>query len=212
MAATTQIRQEVLLGPVRSVVLDVDETGSRAVRRIYSLNVLDGWVQEGDVADESGLRWENLPYVQHRVGEVLDAAPGCANFIAESHLLWIEALRRADQARQAGAQRRALEDALRRHGLALVPDLVIVPGRTSEMADPPAAALPDAVPSWPPTCPDDDRELQRVLYKQVRHFRCPACRMVYYSVSDRVGDARGRLSMRYLKLLDGERGTPLSQR
>jgi hypothetical protein len=52
---------------------------------------------------------------------VLDAAPECAEFIAESHLLWIEALRRAGRARQAGAQRRALEDALRRHGLALGP-------------------------------------------------------------------------------------------
>ena len=67
MAATTQIRQEALLGPVRSVVLDVDETGPRAVRKTYSLNLLDGWVQEGDVAAEDGVCWENLPYVQHRV-------------------------------------------------------------------------------------------------------------------------------------------------
>jgi hypothetical protein len=128
MAATTQIRQEALLGPIRSVVLDVDETGPRAVRKIYSLNVIDGWVQEGDIAADDGVRWNNLPYVQHRVREVLDAAPECAEFIAESHLLWIEALRSAGQARQASAQRRALEDALRHHGLALVPDLVIVPG------------------------------------------------------------------------------------
>jgi hypothetical protein len=119
MAATTQIRQEALLGPVRSVVLDVDETGPRAVRRIYSLNVLDGWVQEGDVTADDGVCWQNLPHVQHRVREVLDAAPECAEFIAESHLLWIEALRSAGRARQAGAQRRALEDALRHHGLAL---------------------------------------------------------------------------------------------
>jgi hypothetical protein len=119
MAAITQIRQEALLGPVRSVVLDVDETGPRAVRKVYSLNVLDGWVQEGDVAAEDGVCWENLPYVQHRVKEVLDAAPECAEFIAESHLQWIEALRQAGQARQASAQRRALADALRHHGLAL---------------------------------------------------------------------------------------------
>jgi hypothetical protein len=119
MAAITQIRQEALLGPVRSVVLDVDETGPRAVRKVYSLNVLDGWVQEGDVAAEDGVCWENLPYVQHRVKEVLDAAPECAVFIAESHLQWIEVLRQAGQARQASAQRRALVDALRHHGLAL---------------------------------------------------------------------------------------------
>src|SRR5277367_3594224 len=111
MAATTRIRQEVLLGPVRSVVLDADETGPRAVRRIYSLNVLDGWVQEGDVADESGLRWENLPYVQHRVGEVLDAAPECANFIAGSHLLWIEA---TSAGRPGAAGRRAAAGSGRR--------------------------------------------------------------------------------------------------
>src|SRR5258707_5117227 len=98
MAATTQIRQEVLLGPVRSVVLDDEGTGPRAVRRIYSLNVLDGWVQEGDVAADDGVCWQNLPHVQHRVREVLDAAPECAEFIAESHLLWIEALRRAGRA------------------------------------------------------------------------------------------------------------------
>jgi hypothetical protein len=53
------------------------------------------------------------------VREVLDAAPECAEFIAESHQLWIEALRQAGQARQASAQRRALEDAVRHHGLAL---------------------------------------------------------------------------------------------
>jgi hypothetical protein len=119
MAATTRIRQEALLGPVRSVVLDVDETGRRAVRRIYSLNVLDGWVQEGDVASGDGVCWQNLPYVQHRVREVLDAAPECAEFIAESHLWWVEALRQAGRARQAAAQRRALASALRHHGLAL---------------------------------------------------------------------------------------------
>jgi len=129
MTAKTRIRQEVLLGPVRSVALDVDETGPRAVRRIYSLNVLDGWVQEGDIADESGMRWENLPHVQHQVREVLDAAPECAEFIAQSHLLWIEALRRAGRTRQAAAQRRALEDALSHHGRKLVPGLEIVPGK-----------------------------------------------------------------------------------
>jgi hypothetical protein len=53
------------------------------------------------------------------VREVLDAAPECAEFIAESHLQWIEALRQAGQARQASAQRRALVDALRHHGLAI---------------------------------------------------------------------------------------------
>jgi hypothetical protein len=119
MPATTHIRQEALLGPVRSVVLGIDETGPSAVQRIYSLNVLDGWVQEGDIAAEDGVCWQNLPYVQHRVREVLDAAPECAAFIAESHLLWIEALRRAGQARRASAQLRALASALRHHGLAL---------------------------------------------------------------------------------------------
>jgi hypothetical protein len=117
--ATTHIRHEAVLGPVRSVVLD-DETGSRATRTTYSLNVLDGWVHERERTDESGLVWEaSSPCVQSAVRAVLDAAPECAEFIAESHLLWIEALRQAGQARRASAQRRALDDALRHHGLAL---------------------------------------------------------------------------------------------
>jgi hypothetical protein len=108
--ATTHIRHEAVLGPVRSVVLD-DETGSRATRTTYSLN---------ERTDESGLVWEaSSPCVQSAVRAVLDAAPECAEFIAESHLLWIEALRQAGQARRASAQRRALDDALRHHGLAL---------------------------------------------------------------------------------------------
>lgn len=62
-------------------------------------------------------------------------------------------------------------------------------------------ALSGSAPGWPPTCPDDGSDLERVLYKQVRHFRCPACRTVYYSISDRVGDARGRIPLRSLELL-----------
>jgi hypothetical protein len=127
MTATTHIRQEVLLGPVRSVVLDVDETGPRAIRRIYSLNVCDGWVREGDIDDGSGVRWENLPHIQSSVRAVLDAAPECAEFVATSHLLWCEALRQAGHTRQAGAQRRALEDALCHHGLALTSATNYVP-------------------------------------------------------------------------------------
>jgi hypothetical protein len=92
--------------------------------------VLDGWVSEREWTDESRLVWEaSSPWVKSSVGEVLDAAPECADFITESHLLWIEALRRANEARRAGAQRRALDEALRRHGLAVAPDLVIVPGK-----------------------------------------------------------------------------------
>jgi hypothetical protein len=117
--ATTHIRREAVLGPIRSVVLDDGETGSRATRTTYSLNVLDGWVHEREWTDESGLMWEGTGRVQSRVRAVLDAAPECAEFIAESHLLWIKALQQAGRARQAGAQRRALDDALRHHGLAL---------------------------------------------------------------------------------------------
>jgi hypothetical protein len=118
--ATTHVRHEAVLGPVRSVILDADETGPRVTRTTYSLNALDGWVRERERTDESGLVWESSsPWVKSPVREVLDAAPECAQFIAESHLLWITLLQEAGMARQASAQRRALDDALRRHGLAL---------------------------------------------------------------------------------------------
>ena len=130
--ATTYIRDESLLGPVRCVRLDEDKTGPRITRTTYSLNVLDGWVSEREWTDESGLAWEaSSPWAQCPVREVLDAAPECADFITESHLLWIEALRRSDEARRAGAQRRGLDEALRHHGLAVVPGLEIVPGKGS---------------------------------------------------------------------------------
>ena len=83
--AKTQIRHETILGPIRSVVLDDDETGSRVTRTTYSLNVLDGWVHEREWTDESGLVWEGIERDQSRVRAVLDAAPESAEFIAESH-------------------------------------------------------------------------------------------------------------------------------
>jgi hypothetical protein len=78
--ATTQIRHEPVLGPVRSVVLDDDETGSRVTRATYSLNVIDGWVCEREWTAESGLVWEaSSPWVQSPVMEVLDATPNAQN-------------------------------------------------------------------------------------------------------------------------------------
>lgn len=117
--AATSIRHEAMLGPVRSVLLDADESGARVTQTAYSLNVLDGWGMERDRADESGVVWESATRTQSHVRAVLDAAPDCAEFIATSHLLWVEALRQAGRTRQAGAQRRALDAALRRHGLAV---------------------------------------------------------------------------------------------
>jgi hypothetical protein len=117
--ATTHTRHEAVLGPVRSVILDDDETGPRVTRTTYSLNILDGWIREHEWTDESGVKWDGTERAQSRVRAVLDAAPECAEFIAASHLAWVAALRQAGQARQASAQRRALEDALRHHGLAL---------------------------------------------------------------------------------------------
>lgn len=117
--AETQISHEAMLGPIRSVVLDDDETGDRVTRTTYSLNVLDGWVREHEQTDESGLVWEGASRDQSGARAVLNAAPECAEFIAESHLLWIKALQQAGLTRRAGAQRRALDEALRHHQLAV---------------------------------------------------------------------------------------------
>jgi hypothetical protein len=150
--ATTRIRYEAILGPVRSVILDEDETGPRVTRTTYSLNVLDGWVRELERTDESGLVWEaSSPWVQSPVRAVLDAAPECAEFIAESHLLWIKALRQAGRTRQASAQRRALEGALRRHRLRLTPaGKELAAGTTGPGPGEENDIPPVRLPRWPP--------------------------------------------------------------
>jgi hypothetical protein len=76
-------------------------------------------------------------------------------------------------------------------------------GNTSSDAEDDHAVTPYTAK---PACPADGCKVQRVLYKHVHHFRCPACRMVYASISDRVGEARGRISLRYLEYL--EEGSP----
>lgn len=124
MTAATCIRDEPFLGPVRCVVLDDQQTGSRVVSVSYELNVIDGWVCQAERTDESGMTWEpSSPGRKSRVGEVLDAAPECLDFIATSQVLWIQALLDAGMARHAAAQRRALEEALHRHGQALTSEV-----------------------------------------------------------------------------------------
>lgn len=117
--ATTHFREEAVLGPVWSVVLDCDETGGRPTQVTFSLNVVDGWVHERKRDDESGQAWEVNTTRQSRVGEVLDAAPGCAQFIAEAHMQWVRGLKGTGRAQMASGQRRALDSALRRHGLVI---------------------------------------------------------------------------------------------
>lgn len=117
--AETYARNEAFLGPVRGVMLPDKEKGSRATRAAYELNIIDGWVRISEWTDESGLMWDGERHTPSRVRAVLDAAPECVDFIVESHWRWIETLRAAGRSRQASAQHRALNDALRRHGLAL---------------------------------------------------------------------------------------------
>ena len=120
--ATTHIRHEVMLGAVRTVRLDEDDTAGQVVRVEYQLNIIDGWVLVREWSDESGIKWEGSSHTQSRVGAVLAAAPTCAEFIATSHLLWIKALTTAGRSRQASGQRRALVRALAHHGLELCAD------------------------------------------------------------------------------------------
>lgn len=118
---TTDYREEYLLGPVWSVMLDTDEADDRPTQITFSLNVIDGWVQTRQRDSESLTSWEVNTTRPSRVGEVMDAAPGCAQFIAEAHMRWVEGLKGIGRAQMAGGQRRALVDALARHGLVMEP-------------------------------------------------------------------------------------------
>ncbi len=117
--STTYIREEFFLGAIRGIALDEKRMRDRVTRVSYELNVIDGWVRVRERTDESGVIWEGQSRVQSRVRAVLDAAPERAEFIAESHLLWVKTLAKAGRSRQAAAQLRALRAALKRHGLVL---------------------------------------------------------------------------------------------
>jgi hypothetical protein len=126
--ATTGIRHDLFIGPVRYVALDDECTGTRVSTTLYELDVIDGWVRQREWTDEG-----NDPARKSRVREILDAVPECTEFIAASHpVWWVKALQVAGLAQKAGAQRRALNDALRRHGLALAPP----PGRNGTRTPP----------------------------------------------------------------------------
>lgn len=121
MAAATRIRNEAFLGPVRSVDLDPQHKAGRVISVSYELNVIDGWVKVRERTDKDGLINEATQRARSAVRDVMDAAPECAAFIAESHLLWVKALRQAGRARSASAQHRALNRALYAHGLRVNP-------------------------------------------------------------------------------------------
>lgn len=119
--AATSIRNEAFLGPVRSIDLDPQEKAGRVISVSYELNVIDGWVKVRDRTDKDGILNEATQRTRSAVRDVMDAAPDCTTFIAESHLLWVEALRRAGHRHRAIQQRRALDRALYAHGLRLNP-------------------------------------------------------------------------------------------
>jgi hypothetical protein len=121
--ATSRIysRTEVLLGPINGIALDETRKRGRTTRTAYELNVIDGWVRVHEWMDDAGIRWIGESRTRSHVGAVLDAVPKQAEFIARVHLAWIGILRRADRRRQATRQRRALDVALLRHGLAVKP-------------------------------------------------------------------------------------------
>lgn len=116
---SSHIRHELLLGPVHVLTLGEKRTGNRATQVSYELNLIDGWTRVREWTDESGLTWDGKSTAQSRVRAVLDAAPSSAQFIATAHLWWITTLEAAGQHRRASAQRRALNSALRHHGLTL---------------------------------------------------------------------------------------------
>lgn len=118
---STHIRHELLLGPVHVLALGEKRTGTgnRTMQVSYELNLIDGWVRVREWTDESGLIWDGESTARSRVREVLDAAPSSARFIATAQLWWIKALEAVGRHRRASVQRRALNGALRHHGLAL---------------------------------------------------------------------------------------------
>lgn len=113
----TYTRTELILGDIPVVQLPEHETTTRFVRTSFELNVIDGWTKIREWTDDSGLVWAGTSTTPSTVRAVLDAARQHAEFIARAHLAWIARLDNADRHHQAGAQRRALDSALRRHGL-----------------------------------------------------------------------------------------------
>jgi len=112
-------RQEVILGLVHGVALAPHQHGQQFIRVTFELNVLDGWVRSREWTDDSGVVWTGESTRKSHVGAVLDAAPEHAAFIACAHLAWLTAMKLAGESRRARQQRRALDKALRRHGLAV---------------------------------------------------------------------------------------------
>ncbi|WP_406639093.1 hypothetical protein [Amycolatopsis sp. WGS_07] len=117
--ARTYSRREYFLGTVHGIALPEHETGRGWERTSYELNVVDGWIRTREETDDTGVRWSAATTTQSRVRAVLDAAPEHADFIATAHLAWVRALTAAAEDRRAQSQRRALDSALQRHGLAL---------------------------------------------------------------------------------------------
>lgn len=122
--ATAGTRTDLFIGPVRCVELDDEEDGTRTISTSYELNVIDGWVRKREWFDEATMSGAHAPTRKSSVKEVLEAAPDCTAFIVDATLVWIKALLQAEGlGRKAGAQRRALEDALHDQGLALTAEV-----------------------------------------------------------------------------------------
>jgi hypothetical protein len=118
-ASSTGIRHELLLGPVHFVTLAPQQRENQVIAVCYELNVIDGWVRKTEWTDNEGILWIGQDTTKARIGAVLDAAPTHASFAANAHVAWINALTQAGERRRARDQRRALDTALLRHGLAL---------------------------------------------------------------------------------------------
>jgi hypothetical protein len=127
----TDIRREFLLGPVHVVTLAPQQHGDQVTQIAYELNVIDGWVRTTEWTDDEGIVWIGQTTRRSRVRSVLNTAPEHDEFIAAAHLLWTTALTQAGAPRRARDQRRALDAALRQHGLALVPSPTCQAGATS---------------------------------------------------------------------------------
>lgn len=117
--ATVRKKQEYLLGPIHIIDLGERACSNGTARTEYMHNVIDGWYRSREFTHDTDPDKGGFRTTRSNVGAVLDDATDQAGFIATLHLRWCTILDNAGQKRRATAQRRALDTALARHGLAL---------------------------------------------------------------------------------------------
>jgi hypothetical protein len=75
----TDIRRELLLGPVHVVTLAPQQHRDQVTKIAYDLNVIDGWVRTTEWTDNEGIVWIGQTTRRSRARSVLDAAPNTSS-------------------------------------------------------------------------------------------------------------------------------------